>query len=285
MIKDITLGQYLPGNSIIHKLDPRTKLILTVLFMMALFLLNSIYALLTALVFVLVCFKLANISFKYAFKGIKPILYIIIFTTILNIFFTSGTVIFTWSFISITKEGITSAILVALRVFTLISSASIMTYTTTPIMLTDSIEKLFNPLKKIKVPVHEMAMMMTISLRFIPTLIDETDKIMKAQASRGADIGTGNIIERAKSFIPILVPLFVSSFKRADDLAIAMESRCYKGGEGRTSMRVLQFKKRDYITYIIFLIFIVFLFAMQHLLWCFVYLLLLFVDITIYILI
>lgn len=266
MIKDITLGQYLPGNSIIHKLDPRTKLILTVLFMMALFLLNSIYALLTALVFVLVCFKLANISFKYAFKGIKPILYIIIFTTILNIFFTSGTVIFTWSFISITKEGITSAILVALRVFTLISSASIMTYTTTPIMLTDSIEKLFNPLKKIKVPVHEMAMMMTISLRFIPTLIDETDKIMKAQASRGADIGTGNIIERAKSFIPILVPLFVSSFKRADDLAIAMESRCYKGGEGRTSMRVLQFKKRDYITYIIFLIFIVFLFAMQHLL-------------------
>ncbi len=264
MIKDITLGQYLPGTSIIHKLDPRTKLILTVLFMVVLFIITNIYSLLFGLVIVIVCFKIANISYKYAFKGIKPVLYVIVFTVILNMFFTSGEVIATWKFITITKEGVTSAITVALRVLTLITSASIMTYTTTPIRLTDAIEKLLKPLNKIKVPVHEMAMMMTIALRFIPTLIDETDKIMKAQAARGADIGTGNLIERAKSFIPVLVPLFISSFKRADDLAIAMESRCYKGGEGRTSMSILKYSKKDYFTYFIFLLFVLVLFIIQY---------------------
>jgi len=264
MIKDITLGQYLPGNSIIHKLDPRTKLILTLLFMIVLFIITNIYALLVGLFFVIICFKIANISYKYAFKGIKPVLYIIIFTVILNIFFTSGEVIFNYRFITITKEGLNSAFTVALRVLSLITSASIMTYTTTPIMLTDAIEKMFKPLKKIKIPVHEMAMMMTIALRFIPTLIDETDKIMKAQAARGADIGTGNIIERAKSFIPVLVPLFISSFKRADDLAVAMEARCYRGGEKRTSMRILKYEKKDFFAYVFFGMFSTLLIFIQH---------------------
>ncbi|MBN2851528.1 MAG: energy-coupling factor transporter transmembrane protein EcfT [Clostridia bacterium] len=263
MIKDITLGQYLPGKSVIHRLDPRTKLILTVLFMIVLFILNSIISLTIGLLLVVLLFKIAGISYKYAFKGIKPVLYIIIFTVILNVFFTGGDPLVTWKFITITKEGITSAVTVALRVFTLITSASIMTYTTTPIMLTDAIEKLLKPLNKVKIPVHEMAMMMTIALRFIPTLIDETDKIMKAQAARGADIGTGNILERAKSFIPILVPLFISSFKRADDLAIAMESRCYRGGEGRTSMRVLKYKKVDVMTFLFFIMFTAALFLVQ----------------------
>lgn len=265
MIKDITLGQYLPGKSIVHRLDPRTKLILTIVFMVVLFILDSIISLTIGLMLVVVLFKVAGISYKYAFKGIKPVLYIIIFTVILNIFFTGGEPLVTWRFITITKEGISSAVVVALRVFTLITSASIMTYTTTPIMLTDAIEKLLKPLNKIKIPVHEMAMMMTIALRFIPTLIDETDKIMKAQAARGADIGTGNIIERAKSFIPILVPLFISSFKRADELAIAMESRCYRGGEGRTSMRILKYKKVDIMTFLFFITFTAILFAVQYL--------------------
>ncbi|MCK5812194.1 MAG: energy-coupling factor transporter transmembrane protein EcfT [Clostridiales bacterium] len=263
MIKDITLGQYLPGNSIIHRLDPRTKLLMTVSFMMVLFILNSILSLIISMVIVLSCYHIAGISYKYAFKGIKPVLYVIVFTVILNVFFTSGAPLLVWKFITISKEGVNSAILVSLRVLTLITSASIMTYTTTPIMLTDAIEKLFKPLKKIKVPVHEMAMMMTIALRFIPTLIDETDKIMKAQAARGADIGTGNIIQRAKSFIPILVPLFISSFKRADDLAIAMESRCYRGGEGRTSMRVLKFTNKDLFAFIAFVLFTIILFVLQ----------------------
>ncbi len=263
MIKDITLGQYLPGNSVIHRLDPRTKLLMTVSFMAVLFVLNSILSLLISMVTVIICYSIANISYKYAFKGIKPVLYIIIFTVILNVFFTSGEPLLVWKFITISKEGVNSAILVSLRVLTLITSASIMTYTTTPIMLTDAIEKLFKPLKKIKVPVHEMAMMMTIALRFIPTLIDETDKIMKAQAARGADIGTGNLLQRAKSFIPILDPLFISSFKRADDLAIAMESRCYRGGEGRTSMRVLKFSTKDLLAFSVFILFTVILFVLQ----------------------
>lgn len=263
MIKDITLGQYLPGNSVIHKLDPRTKLLMTVCFMVVLFILNSILSLFISMIIVLICYRVANISYKYAFKGIKPVLYIVVFTVILNVFFTGGEPLLTWKFINISKEGVNAAILVSLRVLTLITSASIMTYTTTPIMLTDAIEKLFNPLKKIKIPVHEMAMMMTIALRFIPTLIDETDKIMKAQAARGADIGTGNILQRAKSFIPILVPLFISSFKRADDLAIAMESRCYRGGEGRTSMRVLKFTIKDFWVFCVFVLFTVILFLIQ----------------------
>lgn len=245
MIKNITLGQYLPGKSIMHRADPRTKIIITMLFMVILFIVNSIWALLGSFVFVAVSYWISKIPFKYALKGIKPVLFIIIFTVIINMFTIEGNTLVNLGFAKITDQGLLKAAIVSLRVLLLITSASVMTYTTTPIMLTDGIEKLLKPLKKIKFPVHEMAMMMTIALRFIPTLIDETDKIMKAQAARGADIGTGNLIERAKSFIPILIPLFVSSFRRADDLAIAMEARCYRGSKGRTSMRVLKYGKSD----------------------------------------
>lgn len=252
MMKNITLGQYLPGNSIFHRADPRTKILLTMGFMIVLFIINSIYSLLLALVVVTATFKIAGIPYKYAIRGIKPLLYIIIFTVVLNVFFTEGKVLVDLGFAKITEQGILRAVTVSLRVLMLISSASIMTYTTTPIMLTDGIEKMLKPLNKIKVPVHEMAMMMTIALRFIPTLIDETDKIMKAQASRGADIGTGNLFQRAKSFIPILIPLFVSSFRRADDLAIAMEARCYRGSKGRTSMRILKYSGTDVVIFVAF---------------------------------
>lgn len=245
MIKNITLGQYLPGSSIIHRADPRTKIIITILFMVVLFIVSSIWALLAAFACVAGVFLISGISFKYAIRGMKPVLFIIVFTMILNMFFTDGTVLIRLGPVRITEEGLILAAVVSIRVFLLIASASIMTYTTTPITLTDGIEKLMNPLKKIKFPVHEMAMMMTIALRFIPTLIDETDKIMKAQAARGADIGSGNLLQRAKSFIPVLIPLFVSSFRRADELAIAMEARCYRGSEGRTSMRVLKFNRND----------------------------------------
>lgn len=245
MIRNITLGQYLPGSSIIHRADPRTKIIMTLIFMVILFIVDSLWALLAAFIFIAAIFLVAGISFKYAIRGMKPVLYIIIFTMVLNMFFTKGNVLLSIGPAKITEEGLILAAVVSIRVFLLIASASIMTYTTTPITLTDGIEKLMKPLNKVKFPVHEMAMMMTIALRFIPTLIDETDKIMKAQAARGADIGSGNLLARAKSFIPVLIPLFVSSFRRADDLAVAMEARCYRGSEGRTSMRILKFSSID----------------------------------------
>jgi energy-coupling factor transport system permease protein len=254
MIRNITLGQYLPGKSVMHRADPRTKIIITMLFMVILFIIDSIWALLGALIFVAAAYWIAKIPVKYAIKGIRPILFIILFTVVINMFMTDGNTLVNLGFARITDQGLLRAAIVSLRVFMLIASASVMTYTTTPIMLTDGIEKLLNPLKKIKFPVHEMAMMMTIALRFIPTLIDETDKIMKAQAARGADIGTGNLLERAKSFIPILIPLFVSSFRRADDLAVAMEARCYRGSKGRTSMRVLRYTKTDVAIFLAFCI-------------------------------
>ncbi|MDX1359008.1 MAG: energy-coupling factor transporter transmembrane component T [Clostridia bacterium] len=254
MIRNITLGQYLPGQSVLHRSDPRTKLIITMLFMVVLFIVESLWALAAALIFVAGAYTIARIPIRYAIKGIKPVLFIIVFTVIINMFMTPGNVLVNLGFAKITDEGLIKAAVVSLRVFMLITSASIMTYTTTPIMLTDGIEKLLNPLKKLRFPVHELAMMMTIALRFIPTLIDETDKIMKAQAARGADIGTGNLMERAKSFIPILIPLFVSSFRRADDLAVAMEARCYRGSKGRTSMRVLRYTKTDVVIMLGFLI-------------------------------
>lgn len=255
MIRNITLGQYLPGKSVMHRADPRTKLIITMVFMVVLFIINSIWAQLGALSFVILAYWISRIPIKYAIKGIRPVLFIIIFTVIINIFTNrEGTTLLNLGFTQITDQGLLQAVIVSLKVLMLIASASVMTYTTTPIMLTDGIEKLLNPLKKIKFPVHEMAMMMTIALRFIPTLIDETDKIMKAQAARGADIGTGNLIERAKSFIPILIPLFVSSFRRADDLAVAMEARCYRGSKGRTSMRILKYGKTDVVIMLSFCI-------------------------------
>ncbi len=248
MIKDITIGQYIPGESFVHKLDPRFKILMSLLFIVDLFLINNFLGYLFVLIFILATIVIANLSLKYIYKGLKPIFVLLLITAILNIFMTSGKeLMIEFYFIKIYKEGLIIAAFMILRLVFLIMGTSILTLTTSPIELTDGIEKLLNPFKKIGVPAHELAMMMTIALRFIPTLMDETDKIMKAQMARGADFESGNLIKRAKSLIPILVPLFISSFRRADELAMAMESRCYKGGEGRTRMKKLIVTKRDYI--------------------------------------
>jgi len=248
MIKDITIGQYIPGDSFIHKLDPRFKILISILFIIDLFLVNNFIGYLYVLIFILFTILIANLSLKYIYNGLKPILVLLLITAILNIFMTTGkNLIWSWGFINVYKEGLIIAAFMIIRLVFLIMGTSILTLTTSPIELTDGIESLLNPFKRIGVPAHELAMMMTIALRFIPTLIDETDKIMKAQMARGADFESGNLISRAKSLIPILVPLFISSFRRADELAMAMESRCYKGGEGRTRMKQLKVTKRDYI--------------------------------------
>jgi energy-coupling factor transport system permease protein len=253
MIKDITIGQYIPGESFIHKLDPRLKIMISLLFIVDLFLVNNFLGYLFVIIFILTTILIANLSFKYIYKGLKPILVLLLITAILNIFMTTGKeLIFQWGIISVYKEGIMIAAFMIIRLVFLIMGTSILTLTTSPIELTDGIESLLKPFKKIGVPAHELAMMMTIALRFIPTLMDETDKIMKAQMARGADFESGNLISRAKSLIPILVPLFISSFRRADELAMAMESRCYKGGEGRTRMKQLKITKRDYVASLVF---------------------------------
>lgn len=241
MIKDITIGQYFPGISPVHRMDPRVKIILTAVFIVMLFVADSIWGLIVGAAFTLISFMISRIPLKLMFKSLKPILPIIIFTGVLNLFFIkSGDVYFHWKIFTITAEGVRTAIFMAVRIICLIIGTSLLTYTTSPIDLTDAIERLLSPLKKIKVPVHELAMMMTIALRFIPTLIEETDKIMSAQKARGADMETGSLMKRAKALIPILVPLFVSSFRRAEELALAMECRCYHGGEGRTRMKQLR---------------------------------------------
>ena len=245
MLKDITLGQYFPGDTVVHRLDPRTKLILVIVFIVALFQANSWpgYGLVTLAA--LGSMALAKIKPGTMFKGVKPMLFIIALTALLNIFYTAGTPVLPgWI---ITWEGIARAVQMILRIVLLISGTFLLTYTTSPIALTDGLELLFQPLKALHLPVHEMTMMMSMALRFIPTLISETDKIMSAQKARGADFETGNLIQRAKALLPILVPLFVSAFKRADELAVAMESRCYHGGEGRTRMKQLRMERRDYI--------------------------------------
>jgi len=245
MLKDITLGQFFPGDTIAHRLDARTKLLLVVLYIVALFqakgwISYGVIALITAL-----CLRLSHISAKNIFKGLKPMIFIIVLTALLNIFYTTGTPIVPgWI---ITWEGIARAVQMILRIALLITGTFLLTYTTSPIALTDGLEKLLGPLKKIKVPVHELTIMMSMALRFIPTLIEETDKIMSAQKARGADFENGSIIDRAKALLPILVPLFVSAFRRADELAVAMESRCYHGGEGRTRMKQLKMLPRDYV--------------------------------------
>ncbi len=244
MLKDITLGQFFPGNTVAHRLDPRTKLILVVVYIIALFqaagwISYAAITLVTAL-----CLRASNIKARNIFKGLKPMIFIIVLTAVLNIFYTIGTPILPgWP---ITWEGIERAIQMVLRICLLITGTFTLTYTTSPIALTDGLEKLMNPLKKIKLPVHEMTIMMSMALRFIPTLIEETDKIMSAQKARGADFETGSLIDRAKAMLPILVPLFVSAFRRAEELAVAMESRCYHGGEGRTRMKKLSFALRDF---------------------------------------
>ena len=252
MLKDITLGQYFPGNSFIHRLDPRTKLIALVVYIVALFLAVSwvSYALVAA--FLLLCIKISTIPAKSFIKGMKPLIMILAFTGILNLFFTDeGDVLVDFWVITITTGGVQRAIFMVLRILLLICGTFLLTYTTSPISLTDGLEALMNPLKKIKVPVHELSMMMCIALRFIPTLIEETDKIISAQKARGADFESGKLLERVKALIPILVPLFISAFRRADELATAMECRCYQGGDGRTKMKLLRYKARDFYAYLI----------------------------------
>ena len=252
MLKDITLGQYFPGNSVIHRLDPRTKLIALIVYIIALFSAGSWMSYGIVLAFLIVTVALSKIPVKALFKGMKPLVMILIFTGILNLLFTTGeTVLLSFWRITITLEGVIRAFFMVMRILMLISATFLLTYTTSPILLTDGLESLLTPLKKIRVPVHELAMMMCIALRFIPTLIEETDKIISAQKARGADFETGKLMERIKALIPILVPLFISAFRRADELATAMECRCYQGGEGRTKMKLLRFRRFDYIAFLL----------------------------------
>ena len=247
MLKDITLGQFFPGTSLAHRLDPRTKILLTVVYIVALFCAESFvsYGLMVALLITGV--KVSGVAPKALVKGLKPVLFIICFTAILNLFYTPGEILVQFWVLKITKEGIFTAFFMALRISMLIMGTFLLTYTTSPIALTDGLESLLGPLKKVKVPVHELSMMMSIALRFIPTLIEETDKIMSAQKARGADFESGSLLDRAKALVPILVPLFISAFRRADELAVAMECRCYHGGQGRTKLHVLHYQSRDYL--------------------------------------
>ena len=248
MLKDITLGQYFPGDTIVHRLDPRTKFILTIVYITALFMANAVIARALMLVVLAICITLSRIKLKTVLSGLRPIFIIIIFTLILNIFFVRGeTVLFEYRRIVITLEGLLSAVFNAMRLMMLIIGSLLLTYTTSPIALTDGLERMLSPLKKIRLPIHELTMMMSIALRFIPTLIEETDKIMSAQKARGADFDSGGLVKRAKAILPLIVPLFVSAFRRADELAIAMESRCYHGGEGRTKMKTPKTAARDYM--------------------------------------
>ena len=253
MIKDITLGQYFPGDSIIHKLDPRIKLVLTTVFIVVLFLCKGFFPYAIMSVFLFVVVLITKINIKLLFKSLKPILILLIFTGILNVFYnTDGTVVIHFWKITITTAGLYTALFMVIRIVLLVLGTFVMlTYTTSPIMLTDGLESLLSPLKAIHFPVHELSMMMSIALRFIPTLIEETDKIMSAQKSRGANFETGSIVKRAKALIPVLIPLFINSFRRAEDLALAMECRCYKGGEGRVRLRVMKLAAIDYICILI----------------------------------
>ena len=258
MIRDITIGQYYPAKSVLHRLDPRVKLVSTLLYLISLFLFKSIPGYIVATVFLVAVIRLSKVPFSYIVKGLKPIVMLLMITVLFNLFLTrDGEVLFhAWIF-TITEGGLRTAVYMAIRLIYLIIGSSLMTFTTTPTELTDGIEKLLHPLNKIRVPVHEVAMMMSIALRFIPILLEETDKIMKAQIARGADLESGNIIQRAKNMIPILVPLFVSAFRRANDLAMAMEARCYRGGEGRTKMKPLKYQSRDRMAYIVVVAYVV----------------------------
>ena len=248
MLKDITLGQYYPVDSFVHRLDPRIKIILTFAVIVGVFMGQTLFAYIPVIAFIYLAAKVAHLPVKMLVKGLKPLRFILVFTFVLNLFFSGGdTVLLKIWFIVISKEGLMMAIRFSARLVFLVTGASLLTLTTSPVVLTDGLERLLSPLRKIGFPAHELAMMMTIALRFIPPLLEEADKIMKAQMARGADFESGNIVDRAKAMIPLLVPLFVSAFRRAGDLAMAMEARCYHGGEGRTRMRVLKITKNDYI--------------------------------------
>lgn len=248
MLNDITLGQYYPSMSVIHKLDPRIKIVLTILLIAVLFMCKTAYSFLAVVVFICVAIFMSRVPLGFVIKGLKPILFIAVFTAVINLFLSDGRILFKIGFVTATYEGLYMAIKMVVRLVLLITITTLLTLTTSPIMLTDGMERLLSPLKVIKVPAHELSMMMTIALRFIPTLVEETDKIIKAQSARGADFQTGSIFKRAKAMIPILVPLFISAFKRADELATAMECRCYRGGEGRTKLKVLKIKVMDYVS-------------------------------------
>ena len=248
MLRDITIGQHFPGNSLVHRFDPRLKLVLTVAYIVLLFAASNPLGLTLSILFLGVMYKVAKIPVKMIGKSLKPILPIVLFTAVLNLFFVSGEgdpLVHFW-FLSIYAEGVRYA-LMAVRVMALIAGTSLLTYTTSPIVLTDAIEQLLKPLGRLHFPVHELAMMMSIALRFIPTLIEETDKIMNAQKARGAQLDTGKMTDRVKALVPVLIPLFISAFRRADELAMAMECRCYRGGTGRTRLKVLRCEKQDYI--------------------------------------
>ena len=249
MLKDITLGQFFPGTSPIHKLDARTKILLSGIYIVALFLCSNLIAYALAFALLALVVKLSGISPRMLQRSLKPLVVILAFTCLLNVFYTPGTVLVQLWIFRVTKEGIFQALYMLLRIVLLVASTSMLTYTTSPINLTDGFERLLSPLKKFGVPVHEFSMMMSLALRFIPTLIEETDKIMSAQKARGADFETGSLMDRAKALIPILVPLFISAFRRADELAIAMECRCYQGGEGRTKLKQLHYTRLDFIAY------------------------------------
>ncbi|WP_035292478.1 energy-coupling factor transporter transmembrane component T [Clostridium sp. KNHs214] len=253
MIKDISIGQYIPGESFVHKLDPRVKILISFIFIIDLFIVKNFKGYIFVVAFIFGAIIISKISFNYIYKSIKPIFILLLITAILNVFMTrgSGEPLFAWKFIKIYSEGLRLAAFMIIRLVLLIIGTSLLTLTTSPIQLTDGIEKLLNPFKKLGLPAHELAMMMTIALRFIPTLIDETDKIMKAQMARGADFESGGIIDKAKNLIPLLVPLFISSFRRADELAMAMEARCYRGGEGRTRMKQLKLTYRDSVASVV----------------------------------
>ena len=252
MLKDITLGQYFPGDTVAHRLDPRTKILLVVLYITALFCAKGVvtYAIMAAVL--AVCVRISKVGLRSLVRGLKPVLFIIIFTGILNLFFTPGDrYLVEWGFLRISDTGLRNAVFMVIRIMLLIMGTFLLTYTTSPIRLTDALEQLMGGLKRFHVPVHELAMMMSIALRFIPTLIEETDKIMSAQKARGADFESGSLVQKAKALVPILVPLFISAFRRADELATAMECRCYHGGEGRTKLQVLRYEGRDYAALIL----------------------------------
>ena len=257
MLRDITLGQYYQTESVIHKLDPRVKLIATICFIISLFVVKSWIGYAVAAVFLAVVIRLSHVPFKYMVKGMRAIVFIMLITVVFNLFLTPGEVLVTVWKIKITREGLQQAVTMAVRLSFLIVGSSVMTLTTTPNSLTDAMEKLMKPLKVFKVPVHEVAMMMSIALRFIPILLEETDKIMKAQIARGADFESGNLIKKAKAMVPLLVPLFISAFRRANDLAMAMEARCYRGGEHRTKMKPLRYCGADRAAYGILLLYFV----------------------------
>lgn len=250
MLKDITLGQFFPGNSFIHRLDPRTKLIMLVVYIVALFTATGWIGYAVMFAFLGTCILVSKIPLKSIVKGLKPLALILVFTAVLNLFLTDGeTVWVSFWVLKVTKEGTIRAVMMLLRILMLVAGTFLLTYTTSPIALTDGLESLLSPLKKLRLPVHELAMMMCIALRFIPTLIEETDKIMSAQKARGADFETGNLLQRVKALVPILIPLFISAFRRADELATAMECRCYHGGDGRTKMKLLRYTRWDFETF------------------------------------